>query len=103
MVPLQRFATGVLAAVIRRQPSSPERTALAWQIAVGAALARSTSVDLQDGILTVRSRDERWTIELKRSADTIVERLRHLLGTSEVVRIDVVQSAIRDPRSGIRE
>ncbi len=46
MLPIQRFSSGVIAEIIRRQPSSPARTALAWQLAVGSALARATTVEL---------------------------------------------------------
>lgn len=89
MVPLQRFATGVLAEVIRRQPPSPARTVFAWQVSVGAALARATTVDLQDGVLTVRVRDARYTPEIRRATSTILPRLQHLLGASTVARIVV--------------
>jgi predicted nucleic acid-binding Zn ribbon protein len=89
VVPLQNFATGVIAEVIRRQPSSPERTSFAWQLAVGPALARSTRVELREGILTVHTRDTRWPPEIKRSADTILGRLQHLLGQTAVTRIEI--------------
>jgi hypothetical protein len=87
MVPLQNFATGVLAEVIRRQPPSRERTSFAWQVAVGPALARATTVDLHDGLLTVRPRDPRWTPEIRRGAGTILQRLQLLLGATTVMRI----------------
>ena len=90
MVPLQNFATGVLAEVIRRQPPSPERTAFAWQVAVGPALARATTVNLHDGLLTGRPRDTRWTPEIRRGADTILQRLQLLLGATTVTRIEIV-------------
>ncbi len=90
MVPLQHFATGVLADVIRRQPPSRERTTFAWQIAVGPALARSTTVTLRDGVLIVHARDERWTPEIRRAADTILTRLQHLLGAAAVTRIEML-------------
>ena len=89
MVPLQNFATGVLAEVIRRQPPSPARTDFAWSVAVGAALARSTSVLLTGGVLTVRARDPRWAKEIERAADTILKRMQQLLGANTVVRIEI--------------
>lgn len=89
MVPLQHFATGVLAEVIRRQPPSPERTVFAWQVSVGAALARATAVDLREGVLNVRVRDPRYAPEIRRAASTILTRLQHLLGPAAVTRIDV--------------
>jgi hypothetical protein len=90
MVPLQQFATGVLADVIRRQPASPARTAFAWQLAVGPALARSCTVDLRDGVLMVYPRDARWRLEVKRAETTILTRLQELLGPKSVTRIEVV-------------
>jgi predicted nucleic acid-binding Zn ribbon protein len=89
MIPLQDFANGVLAEVIRRQPPSPGRTTFAWQIAVGAALARTTSVELHDGVLTVRARDPRWAAEVTRASDTILARMRRLLGPAAVRAIHV--------------
>jgi predicted nucleic acid-binding Zn ribbon protein len=87
MVPLQNFATRVVADVIRRQPPSPARTTFAWQIAVGPALARSTTVELQEGVLTVRTRHPQWAREVDRASDTILQRMQHLLGASAVGRI----------------
>ena len=57
MVPLQNFAPGVLADVIRRQPPSPARTSFAWTVAVGPALARSTTATLTGAVLTVRAHE----------------------------------------------
>jgi uncharacterized lipoprotein YmbA len=91
MVPLQNFATGVVAEVIRRQPASPGRTAFAWTVAVGPALARAAMVTLTDGVLTVRARDPRWAGEIERAADTILKRMQHLLGRDSVRRIEVAR------------
>ena len=55
MIPLQSFSSGVLAEIVRRQPASKERTTFAWQLAVGPALARATTVELTDGVLMVTS------------------------------------------------
>jgi len=92
MVPLQNFATGVIAEVIRRQPSSPGRTSLAWTVAVGPALARSASVTLVDEVLCVRARDARWAQEIERAAETILKRMQHLLGTTSVKRIEITSA-----------
>ena len=89
MIPIQSFAAGVLAAVVRRQAPSPGRTTFAWQLAVGAAVARATVVELQQGTLTVRARDRRWGEEIARAADTILPRMQHLLGPAAVTRIRV--------------
>jgi len=90
MVPLQNFASGVVADIIRRQPPSAARTAFAWTITVGPALARSTTAALADGVLTVRARDARWAREVERAAGTILRRMQHLLGATSVVRMEVV-------------
>jgi len=90
MVPLQNFATGVLAEVIRRQPPSQARTSFAWTVAVGPGLARSTTATLSGAVLTVRTRDPRWAKEVERAADTILKRMQHLLGAGNVVRIEIV-------------
>jgi hypothetical protein len=90
MVPLQDFATGVVADVIRRQPPSTARTSFAWTVAVGPALARTTTADLSEGVLTVRAKDARWAREVGRAADTILRRMQHLLGQTSVVRIEIV-------------
>ena len=89
MVPIQNFASGVLAEIVRRQPASKERTAFAWQLAVGPALARVTTVELAEGVLTVRALDRRWIREIRRATDTILPRLQHLLGADAVARISI--------------
>jgi hypothetical protein len=89
VVPIQHFSAGVLAEVIRRQPSSPARTALAWQIAVGPALARATTVELSEGVLTVRSSDPRWTLEITRARDIVLRRLQHFLGPDNVRAVHI--------------
>jgi hypothetical protein len=93
VIPLQNFATGVLAEIVRRQPASPARTNFAWEMAVGRALARSTTIDLQDGVLSVRARDPRWAREVDRAAPTILARLQHLLGAATVTRIDIASGS----------
>jgi Dna[CI] antecedent, DciA len=80
VLPIQHFSTGVLAHILRRQPSSPARTAFAWQMAVGPALARSTTVVLNDGMLCVRASDERWGREIERASDVVLRRMQQLLG-----------------------
>lgn len=89
MVPIQNFASGVLAEIVRRQPASKERTAFAWQLAVGPALARVTTVELAEGVLTVHARDRRWIREIRRATCTILPRLQHLLGADAVARISI--------------
>ena len=68
MLPVQNIATTVLAEIIRRQPASKERTAFAWSVAVGPALARATTVELRNARLVVTARDARWAREIERAA-----------------------------------
>jgi predicted nucleic acid-binding Zn ribbon protein len=84
MVPVQDFSSGVLAAIIRRQPASKDRTNFAWQLAVGQALARVTTVELVDGVLSVRAVDRRWIREIERARDSGMKKLQALLGEDAV-------------------
>lgn len=88
MIPLQSFSSGVLAEIVRRQPASKERTNFAWQLAVGQALARATTVELREGVLTVRAVDRRWIQEIDRARGAIIHKLQHILGPDQVRRID---------------
>ena len=89
MQPFQSFATGVLAQVIRRQPDSAARTTFAWTVAAGPAMARAATVDARDGTLFITPKDARWSREIERSRDTILERVQHLLGPDAVTAISV--------------
>ena len=89
MIPLQQFSSGVLAEIVRRQPHSPARTSFAWQIAVGPAIARTTSIELTDGILRITARDANWGRAVERAAETILLRLQHLLGADVVKSLQV--------------
>jgi hypothetical protein len=93
MIPLHKFSSGVLAEIVRRQPASKERTDFAWQLAVGPALARVTTVELSEGVLTVRAIDRRWVLEIERAREPVLQKMQHLLGKTEVVRIRTRPSA----------
>jgi hypothetical protein len=88
MIPLQSFASGVLAEIVRRQPASKERTNFAWQLAVGQALARVTTVELKDGVLVVRAVDQRWVREIERARPAVTQKMQQILGADQVSRID---------------
>ena len=87
MLPIQNLTTGVLAEMIRRQPASKEKTRFVWQMAVGPAIARVTTVELDAGVLTVRCSDQRWLSEIARARPLIMSRLQQLLGPDTVRRI----------------
>ena len=90
MLPIQHFASGVIAEIVRRQPASKERTAFAWQIAVGPAIARYTTVEVVERVLKVTSRDARWGREVSRASETILARMQHLLGAQAITSLKVV-------------
>ena len=94
---IHQFSSGVLADIIRRQPSSPARTAFAWQLAVGPVLAKATTVELVDGVLMVRSSDARWTLEINRARGMVLARLQNLLGRDIVTSLRIDASS--DPRA----
>ena len=87
VIPIQHFSGGVLAEIVRRQPASRARTAFAWQMAVGPALARATTVELNGGVLTVRSRDARWLREIDRNRPSVLARMQQLLGRDQIATL----------------
>ncbi|HEY7502201.1 MAG TPA: DUF721 domain-containing protein [Vicinamibacterales bacterium] len=89
MFPIQHLTSGVLAEIVRKQPPSAARTSFAWQLAVGPALARTTTVTLADGVLTVHASDPRWSQEIARAQDVVLKRLQYLLGSESVKRLHV--------------
>ena len=89
MLPIQQFSSGVLAEIIRRQPPCAERTAFAWQIAVGPAISRTTTIELVDGVLLVTVRDRHWAHAVEQAAETILARMQHLLGTQAITAVKV--------------
>ena len=89
MIPVHDFSTSVLAQIVRRQPPSPARTNFAWQLAVGQAVARATTVQLTDGVLAVRAVDRRWLREIDPMRRAVLEKLQQILGKDQIVRIDL--------------
>ena len=84
---IQTFSGGVLADILRRQRPSPGRTQLAWQVAVGPALARVTSVEMEGSTLTVSAQDPRWLKEITRARPAILAKLQELLGREHITHI----------------
>jgi predicted nucleic acid-binding Zn ribbon protein len=79
-VPTRACVPDTVLALLKRQPLTPAKIAFAWQMAVGPALARTTNVEYDGGVLRVTSGDRRWIREVERSQGVILERLRALLG-----------------------
>ena len=89
MIPIQNLSTGVLAEIIRRQPASYGKTRFVWQLAVGPALARVSTVELDNGVLRVRCADPRWARELARAREVVLTRVQQLLGPGAVVKLSI--------------
>lgn len=89
VLPLQHLASGVLADLLRRQPASNERTTFAWTVAVGPAIARATTVRLDETTLRVTPRDARWAREIERARPAILARVQSLLGPGAVKDIHI--------------
>jgi hypothetical protein len=89
MIPVHDFSTSVLAEIVRRQQPSQARTNFAWQLTVGQAVARATTIELKQGVLTVRAVDRRWIREIDPMRATVLEKLQHLLGKDQIARIDL--------------
>src|SRR5689334_11792623 len=97
MIPVHDFSTSVLAQIIRRQPPSQARTNFAWQLAVGQAVARATTVELTDHVLKVRAVDGRWIKEIDRMRGTVLDKLQQVLGKDQVARIDLGSAGAPKP------
>lgn len=88
MIPAHRVLPGVVADIIRKAPLSPEKVEFAWRTAVGPAVARVTTVTLDDhAALRVSASEPHWAREVERSSHVILSRLEAMLGPGVVVRI----------------
>jgi predicted nucleic acid-binding Zn ribbon protein len=93
MIRADRVIPGVLAEVIRKAPLCAEKVEFAWRAVVGTAVARVTTVYLDDaGVLHVRAADAQWAREVRRSSRLILTRLAVLLGPDVVRKL-----TLRDP------
>ena len=91
-----RCTTAALEMLLRDQPLSPGKVALAWSAAVGRAIAGVTSVALDaEGTLMVTVADRHWARELNRSRPLITARMKQLLGDDAVTRIEIATSRHR--------
>jgi predicted nucleic acid-binding Zn ribbon protein len=89
MIAVQRVLPDTLSEIVRRQPLTQAKVDFAWRTAVGPALARVSSVQMDDGgTLRVRTDDDRWTREIERAGDVIRARLDRLLGP-DLKRVEV--------------
>lgn len=70
---------------MRTAPLSHGKVDFAWQVAVGAAMARASAVRLEDGVLLVEAQTAQWGAAIMRASSTILSRLHGTLGP-DVVR-----------------
>ena len=89
MRPVNQSMPAALAAILRRAPLNDDKVAFAWRTAVGPALDKATSIELRNGVLLVRARDDVWRREVERSAAVVRSRLDSLLGKGIVRTIQV--------------
>ena len=93
LLPIQSALPAVLVEVLKSGPLSSAKVEFAWKAAVGSALARVSTARLgPPQTLHVTAADERWVRELRRSASTIVARLKALLGPDVVTRLEIVSA-----------
>lgn len=79
---------GVVAEVIRNAPLSPEKVTLAWRLSVGPAVAKATTVRLDDeAVLHVVAGSPAWASAVRKSRSLILNRLQQLLGEDTVRQI----------------
>jgi predicted nucleic acid-binding Zn ribbon protein len=89
MNPIAAAVPGAIVALLRDAPMSAGKVTFAWSAAVGPALQRVTSVQLEDGVLFVDAASPEWAREVTRSTYIILRRLQQLLGEQTVTRIVV--------------
>jgi hypothetical protein len=85
---LQHTATTVVRRLLADQPTSQAKIAFAWQLAVGAAMARNGTPEWQgNGTLRVRTTSAHWHRELSIGRAVILERLAEILGRGVVTTL----------------
>ena len=89
MIPVHDLVPSALATVLRKAPLTPEKVAFAWSVAVGPAIDKATTVELQGTRLRVRAKGAPWRREVERSAGIIRSRLDVALGNGVVRSIEV--------------
>ncbi|OLD18484.1 MAG: hypothetical protein AUJ01_07495 [Acidobacteria bacterium 13_1_40CM_3_65_5] len=80
---------GALRYLLHDLPLSEGKVGFAWGAAVGPAVARATTVKLENGVLIVETTSAQWTREVKRASPVILKRLQSLLGEDAVTSITV--------------
>ena len=89
MRPLTHALPGALRLLLHDLPLSNGKVGFAWGAAVGPAVARATTVKLENGALIVETTSAQWRRVIKRSTPVILQRLQSLLGDETIDRIEV--------------
>src|SRR5262249_12124861 len=89
MQPLTAAMPAALAQLLHAIPLSTGKVDFAWNVAVGPALQKISSVRLDGSILVVEADGQHWAREISRAAHIILPRLQALLGEGTVTRIEV--------------
>ena len=93
MLAARDVALQAVAALLRSQPLTAAKVRFAWNAAVGPAMSRATTVDLEtDGTLRVAAAGSHWRRETARSTALVTRRLGELLGPDVIRRIVVKES-----------
>lgn len=88
MIKASAVLPGVVAEVIRNAPLSPEKVTMAWRLSVGPAVAKATTVRLdEEGVLHVEAESPAWASAVRKSRSLILNRLQQLLGEDTVRQI----------------
>jgi predicted nucleic acid-binding Zn ribbon protein len=86
--PIQDYLHAVAARLVRDAPLSDEKVRCAWQMAVGAGLARVSQAHVEaDGTVRVTADDARWRKEIAKGRDVILQRLQATLGPTIARRL----------------
>lgn len=89
MLPITHALPGALSQLLRSTPLSTGKVKFAWNAAVGPALERVTTVNLERDTLVVQTASPQWTREIQRSTGVILVRLQSLLGRDVVTSLSV--------------
>ena len=96
MEALHSFLPGAVRRLLRQGPLSQEKLEFAWRLAVGAAIARVTSVRLSgEATVEVTVSDAGWRKEVRRSQGEILGKLHALLGADAVREVRVTPGRMR--------
>jgi predicted nucleic acid-binding Zn ribbon protein len=87
MQPIGQVLPRALAEIVRQAPLSAGKVDFAWRSAVGPAMARTTVVRLEEGVLLVEAQTAQWGSAVMRASGMILTRLQSVLGADVVTAI----------------